>query len=361
MKGNRGFTLIELLVTIALAAVLATVGFVSISGYRSENHLKDEASKITTVLQNARQNSISQLGGAEWGVHFLNGTSSDIYQQFSGASSFASGTPGNAYSLGYGLSFGNPATSSEDVVFNPLTGTLPNDATVNLIPGQANGMSENIIVSALGAITARFETGLVGYWPMDEGVSSTAYDASGYGNNGIATSTSWQPTCKVGNCLNFNGASAYVQLSNLLVNTASGGQNTVTFWMDWNGATGGRMPFGFSSPYDLEMTGSNFGFNTSCSDLWQMPFTSAQYANKWVFVAAIFVNNNATSSQLYINGVQQTLSQSGTPCSKAATASARIGYWPNGGTYYFSGYLDDFRIYNRALSAQEIQDLYNAY
>jgi len=35
----------------------------------------------------------------------------------------------------------------------------------------------------------------------------------------------------------------------------------------------------------------------------------------------------------------------------------KFGYvWAD---YYFRGYLDDFRIYNRALSADEISEIYN--
>jgi prepilin-type N-terminal cleavage/methylation domain-containing protein len=359
-NSGSGFTMIELLVVIALTAVLATIGFISIGGYRNENHLKDEGSKVAASLQNVHDNSVSQLNGVRWGMRFTNGTSSDTYQQFSGIS-FASGTPGAAYALGYNLAFGNPATSSEDIIFNPITGALPSDATVNIIPNPANGMAENIIVDTLGQITTRFETNLVGYWPMDEGTGTTAYDASGYGNSGQTTSTTWQTACKVGNCLGFNGTSAYVQLSNLNVNTGSGGQNTVAFWMNWNGASGGRMPFGFSS-YDLYLNGGVFGFNTACSDNFGM--NASSLSGNWAYVTAIFYNmassTDISRDQIYINGVPQTLTQSGTPCARSVTTNARVSGWPAGG-YYFSGSLDDFRIYNRALSAQEIQDLYNAY
>ena len=31
------------------------------------------------------------------------------------------------------------------------------------------------------------DVGLVGYWKLDEGTGTTAYDSSGYGNNGTLT------------------------------------------------------------------------------------------------------------------------------------------------------------------------------
>ncbi|MCL4499793.1 MAG: prepilin-type N-terminal cleavage/methylation domain-containing protein, partial [Chloroflexi bacterium] len=231
MGKRGGFTLIELLVVVALMAALATVGFLSYGGYRNENHLKDEGGKIEAVLDNARANSMSQLNGAQWGVHFVNGTSSDVYQQFSGAS-FASGTPASAsYSLGYGLNFGDPATSSFDLLFAPITGALTTDAAVTVVPSSANGMAENIIVNTLGQVTTRFETGLVGYWPLDEGAGITAYDASGYGDNGaLVSGPVWQSgtNCRVGSCLSFNGTGSYVSLPS---GAYFSGPFTITSWV----------------------------------------------------------------------------------------------------------------------------------
>jgi hypothetical protein len=43
-----------------------------------------------------------------------------------------------------------------------------------------------------------------------------------------------------------------------------------------------------------------------------------------------------------------------------ATSTVDIGRFGNVGGTNFKGYIDDVRIYNRALSAAEIQALYNA-
>ncbi|MFA5099092.1 MAG: LamG domain-containing protein, partial [Candidatus Paceibacterota bacterium] len=205
------------------------------------------------------------------------------------------------------------------------------------------------------------DTSLVGYWKFDEGTGTIAYDASGKGKNGTFSSSapSWT-TGKIGNgALSFNGTSNYVNLTNLAVNTASGANNTVSFWMKWDGTGSTAMPFSFSSLYDLMINGSKFGFNTSCSDSFGIPFSSAQYANVWVYITAIFNNNNVSQSQIFLNGIQQVLSQSNTPCNKAATANSLVGAWV-GPSYHFPGLIDDVRIYNRALSVTEILALYSA-
>ena len=55
--------------------------------------------------------------------------------------------------------------------------------------------------------------GLVGYWPMNEGVGTQAGDASGKGNAGILVGGSAWATGKFGKTVNFNG-STYVALTN---------------------------------------------------------------------------------------------------------------------------------------------------
>ncbi len=359
--------MIELLVVIALTAVLATISFVSIGGYRNENHLKDEGSKVAAALQNVHDNSVSQLNGKRWGMRFTNGTSSDTYQQFSGTS-FASGTPGAAYALGYNLAFGNPATSSEDIIFNPITGALPSDATVNIIPNPANGMAENIIVNTLGQITTRFETGLVGYWPMDEGTGTTAYDASGYGYNGtLVNGPTWQfgTSCKVGDCLSFNGSNNYISLPS---GTYFSGPFTITSWVyvrsynNWsrlldfgNGAGSDNVLFAISQgtsgdAYLESWNGGTRGFSLSSGA--PLPL------NQWVFLVGEANGQNAT---IYLNGqpwVTMATTFTATNVTRTMNYIAQSNWSADS---YANASFDDIRIYNRALSAQEIQDLYNAY
>jgi len=155
----------------------------------------------------------------------------------------------------------------------------------------------------------------------------------------------------------FNGQSSYISATVPQINTASGGYNTVTFWMYWNGPTGG-MPFGFNL-YDLWFpSGTCFGFNTGHSDAYGI--NPSSLAGKWVFVAAVFYNGPYTGNNLlYINGIPQALSQcSDSAQSGVATNNLQISGWPYGSGYYFSGSIANVQIYNTSLSANEIQSLY---
>ena len=187
--------------------------------------------------------------------------------------------------------------------------------------------------SASTILKAPDNTGLVGYWSFDSNTinSTTVKDLSGKGNNGTL-SGSPAPTATQGvinQALSFNGSND-VTLSSIPVNTTAGAQNTVSFWMKWDG-TSGVMPFGWSS-YDLWFASACFGINTGNSDV--LGISSSGLANTWVHVAVVFYNGvpSASNDAIYINGVKQTITQClSSPISVTVSTSAQISGWTNGG------------------------------
>jgi len=158
----------------------------------------------------------------------------------------------------------------------------------------------------------------------------------------------------------FNG-NDYISANVPQIITASGGYNTVTFWMYWNGTING-MPFGFA-PFALWFnSGTCFGFNAGYGDVYGINPSSLE--GKWVFVAAVFYNGPYTgNSLLYINGVPQALSQcAGSAQSGFATNNLQISGRPASPSFpagfYFSSSVANVQIYNTSLSANEIQALY---
>lgn len=170
--------------------------------------------------------------------------------------------------------------------------------------------------------------------------------------------TAWDAR-QYGGALEYSASGQYVNFNAVTgVDTAAGALNTVSFWMYWDGTSGNsRMPFAWkNAQYDLDFYDSTcFGFNTFNSDC--RGISPAGLANQWVHVVAVFNNGTPSSNQLYINGVEQALSQlRGTSVSRSAAAMAVLGGY--GGSYTFLGRLDDLRIYNRSLSATEVAQLY---
>jgi len=82
----------------------------------------------------------------------------------------------------------------------------------------------------------------------------------------------------------------------------------------------------------------------------QLNPTAPQSLNEWHFVVGTY---DGSQIKLYTDG---TLSSS-TPKTGAITPATTVSYI---GRLDFNGKIDDFRIYNRALSAAEIIALYNA-
>ncbi len=211
------------------------------------------------------------------------------------------------------------------------------------------------------------EAGLVGYWRFDEAAGGIVTDLSGHGNDGSFTSPGYQQGVPgpFGDSTAYNfykvagGQGAEVALHLPEINTTAGGYNTVSFWMNWNGVNV-TMPFGFTT-YDLYFAGGAFGFNTGQANVYGI--SSAGLANRWVHVTAAFHNGDAKQSRLWIDGVEQALSDqlaSATTASRTATADARISGWLNDGNYHFTGLLDEVTVFNRLLSDSEIQAQFTA-
>jgi len=97
-------------------------------------------------------------------------------------------------------------SNSSATPFTPSASSHPAGFYVGNDPNTANQVFQGQIDNAMFWNTARTgtqvgsdmiacdiapQTGLVGYWPFNEGTGATAYDASGNGNNLTLTGTSW--------------------------------------------------------------------------------------------------------------------------------------------------------------------------
>lgn len=152
--------------------------------------------------------------------------------------------------------------------------------------------------------------------------------------------------------LNFNGATGTeVSISGLNVSAVPNSKATVEFWMKWTGISN-AMPFGWTT-YDLWLYDNSFGFNTGNGDVFGM--SSIGLVNRWVFVSAIFNNGDAKLSEIYIDGIKQTLTQrTGATSNGNVTSNCRISGWALSSDFKFYGQMRDVRIWNHARTEQEI-------
>jgi hypothetical protein len=128
------------------------------------------------------------------------------------------------------------------------------------------------------------------------------------------------------------------------------------------------MPFGFNR-YDVYVFSGAIGYNTaSANDIYGL--TSTQVANlglsnQWKhYIFEMRSDVSYTNNKIYVNGEIQTLSQiSGTESAANRnfnSGNGRISGWLYDTDYNQSMDLSQFKIYNRALTAQEVLQNYNA-
>ncbi len=210
--------------------------------------------------------------------------------------------------------------------------------------------------------------GLLGWWPFN----GNANDESGNGNNGAnngATLTT-DRNGNVNSAYSFDGNSGITipHSTSLIV----GNSSTFSFWLKYNslsngfnlvfkkGIVGGCPDSGYYFAYD-GIPGPVFkcfgyGVLGNCSGI----SDSSSLDNQWHNIVVVY---NLQNSQIYFDGILQD-GDANNNINQAIFNTVEpliIGYYngPYSGTSW-NGLIDDFGIWNRALTDCEIQNLYTS-
>ena len=206
--------------------------------------------------------------------------------------------------------------------------------------------------------------GLVGYWTMDGSkvnwATGAVTDSSGKGNTGtitnMATSTG-VAIGKIGQALNFDGVDDYVSApldtANIVTvsvwakmnKSASGDFNFVT----QDGGTSGRLSTGWNGVEQFYIAKSGIAYHKLTN-----VYSLSAYNNSWHHIVFVY-NSDNTQSRIYVDGIEASYAAAS---SQTITSDTTV-YIGREGTLYTNGLIDEVRVYNRALSAKEIQTLYN--
>ena len=217
--------------------------------------------------------------------------------------------------------------------------------------------------------SAPSNTGLVGYWSFDDGAGTSATDFSGKNNAGILTNGPTWVDGKRGKALNFDGVDDEINMGAPSALDITG-NITISAWIypiSFGGGSRGRIidkSNGTTDGYNFFVDNSNvtnglgFAFNAGTQATNSRCDTASNtiQLNKWQHVTLTYTG----AALFYVNGIQFSVgsgSCSGTINSVAS--SFKVGR-ATIATREFTGLIDDVRIYNRALSASEVQALYNS-
>lgn len=204
-----------------------------------------------------------------------------------------------------------------------------------------------------------------GQWKFNEGIGGIAYDTMGINNGSITGAT--YIVGKVGSALSFNGiANKVVVPSNgSIISNKSG--LTWMMWINPKAISTGRNNLLWadadSGIFYTDLTDrklytymSNYAGNTN----YFASTGSLNYYN-WNHIAMTFDGTTSTNNvKVYINGnldVTKNLAAGSTK----VTSSFNLGIdYPGGpGNFPYSGLMDDVRIYDIALSQNQINEIYN--
>lgn len=200
--------------------------------------------------------------------------------------------------------------------------------------------------------------GLVAYYPFDETSGTTSVDASGHGYTAAMMGATFS-TGVEGNAATMNGMMQYVALPAGIVNGLT--SFSVSAWLNLQ---------------DTTVRQRIFDFGSSASDMFLWDETKLQFAIKMGSAPAqvivgpmtqtaewehVVVTLAGTTGTFYFNGTLQpnaNTSMTLNPASLGSTPQNWIGRSEVTSDAYLTGQVDNFRIYDRALSATEVQALF---
>ncbi len=210
------------------------------------------------------------------------------------------------------------------------------------------------------------ETGLVGSWHFSESSGNATADSSGQGNTGYQYGTNRTTDGKFGNAMKFDGVDDYVEITDSSSLHASYGI-TIEAWVKIN-----KLPASTAAIIEKMKTSAATNSWTarleSGGDIrWQVSNGAVDIGmvsnplrlGEWVHYAFVYDPSN-TIMYIYVNGTQDnSYTYSGITGINVNDKNVRMGF-EGGGNNYFNGTIDEVRIYNRTLSASEIQQQYQA-
>ena len=200
-------------------------------------------------------------------------------------------------------------------------------------------------------------SGLVGWWPF----TGNANDLSVNGNNGSVTGAllTSDRNSNLNSAYSFDGNGDFINCGNSpTVNIT--GSVSISAWIYANNLSGdhgiiSKMNTGIAT-YELITGGNLFRWMDVGGFLW----SNSINPNQWIHVVSVF-NSSSLLKSIYINGVLNTTSISLVSTIPTNSDNLYIGaHQPsNVPGWSWDGKLDDIGVWNRALTQQEITDLYN--
>lgn len=209
------------------------------------------------------------------------------------------------------------------------------------------------------------EDGLVAYWPFDGG---STLDFSGNHNDGEAIGAK-QTTDRFGrpnHAYAFDGTNDYIAIANSPSLQIGTGDYTIAAWIRAN------VPFGYGrifskgsfdciTGYMMRLGGENVWLENASDGVCHVFFGGKTRVTDGSTHFIVGVVDRDVGAAIYVDGALDAMQMIDTSAYDLSNGrNPTIGVADGMSQEFFSGKIDDVRIYNKALSASEVSALYNS-
>lgn len=241
----------------------------------------------------------------------------------------------------------------------------------SVLPGNDNRTCDGSIEGAIRTIRSvdAPSFGLVAHWKFDEATGVNPVDHTGNGNDGAWNyGAAASMVGVIGTALNMSDSTGF-DVPNGISTLGNLEDLTVSFWASFDEMSGYENIFHAGGITRIDNSSSDhndFEFNAFSWDTADGKWESNDgFSNigKWTHYAVTYSYNDpaGTKPRMYVNGEIRSVSTTNTPSGGFAISTEGTVVFGRSDTGNsasgFSGGIDDFRIYNRVLSGEEIQGL----
>lgn len=196
-----------------------------------------------------------------------------------------------------------------------------------------------------------------------EETSGDAIDSSGNGLDGTVYNCIRNEEGKFSKAYYYDGTGDYVDIVGGTTNSISGDQtHTISMWFKPSQFGGYPM---LLDACPGQPNGMNIQIGSSTVMYWRYgtnyrryTLTTAMVIDEWQHLVCI-KTGSGDNGEMYLNGVLQPTWTAWFGDMPAGAYDMQIGKYSNVGTYDYKGWIDEFAVWNRSLSATEVSQLYD--
>ncbi|MBI9018885.1 MAG: hypothetical protein JEZ07_16665, partial [Phycisphaerae bacterium] len=217
----------------------------------------------------------------------------------------------------------------------------------------------------VNSVNQYLDVNLVAHWELEENTGTVASDETENFFDGTIVNASWSASGKIGNCLQFDGTGDYVDFDEFKGISGSSARTT-SAWIKCSTGEYAIMQYGTEtnngiwlvSTYQNKLTLTTYGG--------YIQGTTTITDNQWHHIAVVLEDGDTSTDdvKLYVDGSLETINYASTNAVNTALGhEICVGSWHHDDDSYnfgFTGYIDDVRIYDRGLSAAEVDQLADA-